>query len=444
MLSESLWNSVGIISGEQMKIEGTAGLSLRVAASRAYVPNQGDGLLVYVTVEIETPAPLARAPLNLAVVIDRSGSMFVDDRLANALRACKHLLAELAPEDHCAIVAFADRAQVLARGGLADHREELLKSLDDIVHLDIGGGCESDLGLAAGCAEVSAQHSPATIDNVILITDGAVGLDGGAALFEIAEKQSQCGVSISTIGVGDDFDENLLTAIAEKSGGNYYYIGNPNDIPEIFVSELEWLRSISVKAALLKIKLLDGVKLVEAFRLSPDLFLLQTLADGICGDGYHIGLGDLSARVALLFGLIVPPRMERSAQLAAFALEGVFGECRGLLNQTELEIGYSNELPLIGRINSGVMTLVDRVCLVKLKEQAEIMLATGNSKRAILLLNSARTAAERLGQNKLGQIFEQLLEQIGTQGRLENSTAKRAGALVRSAGRFQFQLPRIS
>src|SRR5581483_773238 len=102
-----------------MKIESTAGLSLKVSASRAYVPNQGDGLLVYATVAIEATAPPLRAPLTLALIIDRSGSMFVDDRLANAMRAGKHLLAELAPEDYCTIIAFADRAHVLARGRLA-------------------------------------------------------------------------------------------------------------------------------------------------------------------------------------------------------------------------------------------------------------------------------------------------------------------------------------
>src|SRR5437879_5294108 len=150
-----------------MSESDATGVKLRVAASRAWASSRGPALLVYVTLEIEpTLRRQSAAPLNLAIVIDRSGSMFNSDRLQLAQEAGRHLIGALQPEDSCTVITFADTAQLLARGRVSEMRAQLLAALDRVASLDpldIGGGSELAAGLVAGYTSLRAQQEPEQI-----------------------------------------------------------------------------------------------------------------------------------------------------------------------------------------------------------------------------------------------------------------------------------------
>src|SRR5205807_257099 len=147
---------------------------------------------------------------------------------------------------------------------------------------------------------------------------------------------------------------------------------------EIFSVELDCLRSITIKAAWLECRLLEGVKIVDAFRFRPEVFSLQTWPDVASDGGYNLGIGDLCAPAGLMLGLLVPPRKTPHVTLAQFELQS--GEDKQSLAHAELELGFTADPSLVGRIDSNVMAIVDQLSVAKLKEQADIALAIGNFK----------------------------------------------------------------
>src|SRR6185295_2051804 len=108
-----------------------------------------------------------------------------------------------------------------------------IRSLQD------GGGTFFSGGMLAGLAEVFSGFQPWAVNQVILFSDGQpnIGITSTSELARIAERASESGVSITTIGFGRLHDELLMQQIADASGGNYYYVDSPNDMRGIFQRE---------------------------------------------------------------------------------------------------------------------------------------------------------------------------------------------------------------
>lgn len=438
-----------------MEKEGEARVELRVAASRSYLPNKtaalplSDSCLpVYLAVEIDPPKEPIPADLNLVLLIDRSGSMFNTDRLTNVLKALHKTIDLLNVEDHCTIIAFADRSMVVAQ---ANGQDALLHSaLDSVLELDpfeLGGSSNIFEGIKGSYQALESLISPGKVNRVLLFTDGRATMSDWTSLWQ---DRYGDGISITTLGLGDDFDEGLLTTIAEKSGGNYYYIGNSSYIPDILERELKWIRAVAIKHTELKLDLLSGVEIIDAFRYRPELYSCSVTADAIAQPSAQsvnrcwVGEVATAVRVGYLFHLLVPFQTQMSDKLVKVELLGTLdnGATRKVLARGELEIGFTHEPTLIGRIESNVMELAERACLVKLREQADLAAIFGDIKRALFLFSAMRMLVEKFGQERLRELLERLLEQLSTHGRMDNPSAKSTGSLIR--GLFRSSLDRLN
>jgi Ca-activated chloride channel family protein len=414
-------------------------LSFEALASSEYVLSTAENYVLYVLLEALASGAGgggggARLPLNLAIVIDRSGSMYDERRLEFVVEAVKFLARSVAPEDKVAVVAFADKAKVIVQPEQIHSASAVRQALDDDLDmLEIGGGTQMALGMSAGIEEVKRNLAPNRLNRVLVLTDGQTF--GETDCIELA-NQNRDQMSFSTMGVGAEFNEKLLQRIAQDSHGKYHFIGDPSEIPGIFDDELQGLRGVTARNGRIEVTLAQGVQVREAFRASPEIY---TLGAPLVGDDRHINyeIGDLEAGVpgSVLLTLVLPPRRPGPVRIGQSVLRyEVPGLGERSIN-TDITVEYTLDRTLTSKRSGRVMNLVDQVSIAKLQSKAEEELKAGNVDRATRLLSNAIQGTQRLGNVKATQALSGLMDQVKKTQTLQTKAAKttllQAQAVVR-------------
>jgi Ca-activated chloride channel homolog len=214
-----------------------------------------------------TPPPQSidstRPPLNLGFVIDRSGSM-AGVKIEYARKAIVYAIEQLQPIDRLSVTIFDDEVDVLIPSTPALEKNSLIKQVNRIQPRN---STALHAGWVRGGIQVSQYLSPEAVNRVILLSDGLanVGETNPDVISSQVHGLVKRGVSTTTMGVGDDYDEDLLEAIARSGDGNYYYISSPADLPKIFQGELRGLMSTFGHTVSLGIEPQAGVELVDVF-----------------------------------------------------------------------------------------------------------------------------------------------------------------------------------
>ena len=209
--------------------------------SRADVAALAPDAAVTVTVQvlIETPAILIadkRPPVAVSLVIDRSGSMEEAKKLDYAKKAGKTLVKSLGPDDRFALTIYDDRVQALYPMGQVKDKEKLFKLIDSLTPGNttfLSGGLEEGIKQLKGMG----KEGPC---RVILLSDGLAnrGVTAPELVTAIGAKAKGKGITVTTVGLGLDFNEDLMQLLAQRSGGQYYYIKDSEDLPAMFKQEL--------------------------------------------------------------------------------------------------------------------------------------------------------------------------------------------------------------
>jgi Ca-activated chloride channel family protein len=204
----------------------------------------------------------SRTPLNLCLVIDRSGSM-EGPPLDYVKQACCYVVDLLAPDDVLSIVTFEETVDVLMPPQRVTNRQ-LIK--DGIQRLMAGNTTDLYGGLALACQQILQLQDPGRATRMIVLTDGdpTVGIKDYNSLVNHAAEIKGKGITATFLGFGPDYNEELLAGMAKKAGGNYYYIPRPELIPEVFRTELEKLMTVVAKNLRLELKLARWVSMRSA------------------------------------------------------------------------------------------------------------------------------------------------------------------------------------
>jgi Ca-activated chloride channel homolog len=208
-----------------------------------------------------------RLPLNLALVIDRSGSM-EGEPLEYVKRACAHVVDLLEPNDILSVVTFEDRADIVMPARRVINKQ-LIK--EHINRIEPGNTTNLFDGIVAGASQVSSVRSDAYVNRIMLLTDGepTAGTKDFPSIVGCVAEQKSRGISLTALGFGPDYNEELLAGMARRSGGNYYYISRPELIPEVFRKELDTLLTITAKNLRLRLLLSRWVQARQFYGCQP-------------------------------------------------------------------------------------------------------------------------------------------------------------------------------
>lgn len=215
------------------------------------LPN-GKSISVRMMVEIKEKEQNTsqRKPLNIGLVLDRSGSM-AGQKLFNVKEAAKKFIARLADDDIVSLTAFDHEILTIIAPTAAGKARFLSEQIDQI---EPRGTTFLSGGYEQGCNYVAERMNSGCISRVILLTDGLanIGTQDPEALAEIASSLREKGITTTTIGVGSDYDEMLLGKMADKGGGNTFFIEKPSDAVDVFVEEVGYLTSLSATGCTMK------------------------------------------------------------------------------------------------------------------------------------------------------------------------------------------------
>lgn len=271
----------------------------------AQSPNGQAGIIVRTLLKVSGTAPhnANRPPIGLSFVIDRSGSMG-GDRIEAARVAAARAVERLHPDDVVSVVAFDNVIETVAAPERRSRHHNLVATL---LQLDARGSTNLSGGWLRGREHM--QHAQGMIGNlpgssrrIVLLTDGHAnaGITEPATLVELARTARQMGITTTTVGVGEGYDDALLRAMADAGGGSSWYIERPDQSEDVLAEELGNLLSVCAQGLTVTLALDAAVSVVVMHSDWP----ATTPAAGT----FRFDLGDLYAAEPkpVLLELFVP------------------------------------------------------------------------------------------------------------------------------------------
>ncbi|MCH7908497.1 MAG: VWA domain-containing protein [Candidatus Hydrogenedentes bacterium] len=221
----------------------------------------GDAQKGYLRISLtgmKLPKESRRTPVNLAIVLDKSGSM-TGEKIANAKAAAIKAVSMLQPDDIVSIVAYDDTVKVLVPATKVADRDYIFAGIERI---QAGGNTALFAGVSKGAAEVRKFHSRNRVNRVILLSDGLanVGPSSPGDLAELGTSLIREGISVTTIGLGLDYNEDLMTKLAQKSDGNHMFAEKASDLEWIFARELGDVLSVVAQDIEITIECHGGIR----------------------------------------------------------------------------------------------------------------------------------------------------------------------------------------
>lgn len=358
------------------------------------------------------PAPDShtRRPLNLSVVIDRSGSMS-GLKLDYTRQAAQFLVKNLSARDTLSIVIYDDKVETLVPPEPVRHKDAIIQRIENI---QSGGTTNLSGGWLEGCNNVARHLRAGHLNRVILMSDGIAnqGITNPKQLVALARQKFEAGISTTTMGLGADFNEDLLTDMASAGGGAFYFIESPEVAPLIFQEELSSLLSVV------------GQNLVISLELSPyvaDVTQLNAYAS-------TSGPGRVAFRLGDIFGDEVKTLM---LELKLVGLEQV-----GPVQIATLRFEYDelNEASVEHRV-------LELPVLVNVVNAEAHQAATPNPEvsEKVLLLKAAQARAQAVNEvdrhnfNQASQVLKQMAEAIAQAGLHSSALEEEQQALTKEA-----------
>lgn len=236
-----------------------------------------------------------RRALNLSLVIDRSGSM-AGDKIDYTRQAAQLLIQNLSQRDMLSVVVYNDTVETLLDPQYIVHKDLVSQKISGIKP---GGTTNLSGGWLEGCHHVAQHMAAESLNRVILMTDGLAnrGVTQADKLIEIARQKFGEGISTTTMGLGTDFNEDLLMDIANAGGGAFYFIESPEVAPAIFQEELSGLLSLvgqNLSISLKRSPIIRSIKQLNAYPQSDDGATLMFRLGDVFADDVKALLLELS------------------------------------------------------------------------------------------------------------------------------------------------------
>jgi Ca-activated chloride channel family protein len=340
------------------------------------------------------------------MVLDRSGSMD-GPKMDNLKQAMVAVIETLRPEDTVAVVVFDETADVIVPSQLAADKAALNNRVESI---RVQGGTAMSTGLELGAAELQKGLAPDRVSHLLLLTDGQTWGDEDRCR-AIAQQLGQSGVHMTALGLGDEWNEQLLDDLAAATSGTSDYIANPQDITRFFQRAAQAAQQTAIRNTRLLIRLSSGVTPRAVYRVKP---MIANLGYKPIGEReINIDLGDIQSDtgVSVLAEVMLPARQEGEYRVAQAELTYDIPQEQRLdqRERAEVLLQFTADASAL-KVDPAAMNLVERVTAFKLQTRALDEAAAGNTAGATQKLRSAATRLLDLGELELADTMNRAAE----------------------------------
>ncbi|HWQ13879.1 MAG TPA: VWA domain-containing protein [Roseiflexaceae bacterium] len=281
------------------------GIRLQRTLSRAAVGASDEQQLVYVLLEATPeglPAQMPKLPLNLCLVVDRSSSMR-GERLMQVKEAAGRIIDQLGQHDFFSLVAFNDRAAVVLPAQRVVNKAELKQAVGLV---EAAGGTEMATGMALALQEIQRPMLARGVSRIMLLTDGRTYGDESRCV-EIARRAQSRGIGLTALGIGTEWNEDLLETMTASENSRARYITSAQEVVAVFAEELRRMHTVFAQRVRVQLAARPGglVRALDQVRPYIAPVAIAEEADLV----WAANLGDWTGSevAAFLLELVVPP-----------------------------------------------------------------------------------------------------------------------------------------
>lgn len=247
-------------------------VKVHASLDRTALPAAGGEVFARIALEgvMPTGPKSERVPVSLTLVIDRSGSMGSGNKMEDAKTAAIRAIQSLAPGDRVAVVSFDDGA--VLHGSATLPRDPTMSTrsgeeatvqhlVDAIAGLTARSGTDMVAGLERGLEGALQIKDAQRVNRLLLLSDGRPNTETG--LTDLVKKLLASGVQTTTLGLGADYNEDLMAQLADAGLGHYFFVEKPEQLAGIFTQELESLATVVAREAVIELAPAPGASIAE-------------------------------------------------------------------------------------------------------------------------------------------------------------------------------------
>ena len=399
-------------------------IKIRCLMSKDALPITGGEQAIYALVDIKAGGGtmLGTMPANFGLVLDRSGSMD-GEKMDNLKEAVGYVADHLSDNDLVSVTVFDDQVETLIPNQPAKNREEIKSRLATVIPR---GGTQISDGLKAGIDEVKKGFSKDRVNHILLLTDGQTWDDEDACL-KLADEAGKQGIAITSIGIGEDWNEKLLLQLSERSHGNSHWIQNPISILDAFRQEVDGIQSIAAVNLKVTARMSQGVRPVKVYITTP--MIADVSKKAVSKNSVVADLGSLDGKKgqAMLIESHVAAKKAGKFRLGQVEVtydipsQGVKGQSV----KADMFVAFVEDASAAARVNAEVMNLVEKVSAFKLQTRALSEAEAGNIAAATRKLQSAATVLLNMGEDELAEAAEREILSLKKTGTLTRAGTKK-------------------
>jgi Ca-activated chloride channel family protein len=406
-------------------------LSLVVTPQRTIFPALPTPQQAYVLIEV---LPLVVAldvqapPINLCLVLDRSGSM-AGTKLGAMKEAANLVIDRLGPQDMLAVVIFDDAspAELVIPSGPVLDQEGAKRKIDAI---EERGGTHMATGMRLGLEELRRSHQPQRVSAMLLLTDGQTWEDTEDCR-ALAQQCQTAGIPIHVLGLGvgeeSNWDPKLLEDLAQLSGGEWMPVEAPDQVSAAFENTLFAMKGAVATHAQLTMRFVKGLTTRAVWRVTPLISRLDHHSGAV--NDIQVFLGDIHHRKgqAILVDLVLPPRLAGAYRLiqADVTYDVPGSGLTGQKTTADPVLNFVEDTAQVGQLDERLMNLIERVIAHKLQTQALDEAAAGDAAKATQRLRAAATRLLELGEVEMAQQTRQQAERLEQSGQLDLAASQK-------------------
>ena len=399
-------------------------INLTCRLNKAYLPAMNTQQLAYVLIEAVPGASMAQVqmPLNLSLVLDKSGSM-QGQKIKNLREAAKLVVDRLGPQDTISIVAFSDRKYLIADSQPVTDKEMLKKRIERIRD---GGGTANSGGMAQGLKELEKALAPDSVSRMLLLTDGQTFGDEKQCK-KLGQAAGDKGIVVQALGLGDDWNEDLLDEIAGASGGMADLIESPDEIMDVFDRTVKSMQDTVVQNAQMILRLANGVTPRQVWQVLPIISNLgyRPLSDR----DVQVTLGELQKTQprSLLVELLIGPRPAGRYRIAqaevSYDVPGL--SLTGEKVKADILLDITADASQSRQYDAEVMNIVEKVTAFKLQTRALEDAKMGDVTGASQKLRAAATRLLEIGEQELAESALEEADNLEKTGQMSSKGTKK-------------------